>query len=165
MLWPERQNNGNPDARRHPRLELCGDEGAADTQISEPAVSYQESASRHADRKINLDALAPTMFHQPMVSYFVASPHRTNTDTARDNSYAHLGFGDSGGPGRGSLKSDSPRQVQKHGVDFIKAVRPRALRIAREHMIASDILCVTEIHPQVPLRQEIAPNHSTHVIH
>ena len=102
MLWPERQNNGNPDARGHLRLELCGDEGTADTQISEPAVSYQESASRYPDRKINLDALAPTMFHQPMVSYFVALPHRTNTDTARDNSYGCLGFGDSGGPVGGS---------------------------------------------------------------
>src|ERR1700676_1087347 len=102
MLRPERQNNGNPDARRHPRLELCGDEGAADTQISEPAVSYQESTSRYSNRKINLDALAPTMFHRPMVSYFVALPHRTNTDTARDNSSGCLGFGDSGGPVGGS---------------------------------------------------------------
>src|SRR6202790_4193098 len=104
MLRPERQNNGNPDARRHPRLELCGDEGAADTQISEPAVSYQESTSRYSDRKINLDALAPTMFHRPMVSYFVALPHRTDTDTALDKSLCLFGLGGIGGPGGGGRK-------------------------------------------------------------
>src|ERR1700688_491003 len=87
MLRPERQNNGNPDARGHLRLELCGDEGTADTQASGPPASYKEAGSRYPDRKINLDALAPTMFHQPMVSYFVAFPHRTNTDTASETSY------------------------------------------------------------------------------
>src|SRR5258707_7337896 len=46
------------------RLKLRLDQCTADTEVSKPAIPHREPMRDHPDRKINLYALAPSMFHR-----------------------------------------------------------------------------------------------------
>ena len=62
---------------------------------------------------------------------------------------------------RAGANSESPRQVQESGVDLVEAVGPRALRIARQHMIARDVLCVAKIRRPNPISAGRRANYAT----
>ena len=75
------------DAGQQPRLELGLHQRTADTEVGKPALPHREPMRDYSDRKINLHALAPSMFHQTIISQADGTPHRTNTEFDWDNSY------------------------------------------------------------------------------
>ena len=74
VLRPQRQNDGDPDAAQNARLEIRLDQRTADAQIGEPAISHRVPMSGHSDREINFYALAPSMFHEAIISRAAVPP-------------------------------------------------------------------------------------------
>lgn len=68
VLRPQRQIDGDLDAGQDARLEIRFYQRAADTEIREPALPHRESMSDYPDRKIDLNALAPSMLHEMIMS-------------------------------------------------------------------------------------------------
>ncbi len=51
-----------------PHVEIRLQQRSADAHVAETAVPHREPVGRYSHRKINLYALAPTMFHEAMIS-------------------------------------------------------------------------------------------------
>jgi hypothetical protein len=68
VLRPQGQIDGDLDTGQEPRLEVRFDPSAADAKIGEAAFSHRKPMGYYSDRKINLNALAPPMFHGTTMS-------------------------------------------------------------------------------------------------
>src|SRR5579871_176570 len=70
---------------------------------------------------------------------------------------------------RSAPRSEVSRQVKHRSLDLVEAIRPRSRRIARQHVVACDVLRIAIIEIEVDLRQpawkEVAPFETDAAIH